>query len=172
MNQQEAIEEINKLQKFTLEEGRFEIDIVKKSPVIEIIKQIDEPEKPVIPQFVAEKIEYCKSTSGYSLFHAMDYYFQFKESADWLECNEEAFAKAWFYGYTVEKPKLYTVEIPNNDEVSLMLIKNNEHIRLGYSHYVKKVCASSDGCTYKLTEEEIRKDFEWAWQAGFAKGVE
>lgn len=100
---------------------------------------------------------------------------KYKELLGNLENEDEIkilLLKALINGYTVEQPKLYTVEIPNNDKVYLMLIKNNEHIRLGYSHYVKKVCASSDGCTYKLTEAEIRKDFEWARQAGFAKEVE
>ncbi|HFI0398396.1 TPA: DUF1642 domain-containing protein [Streptococcus suis] len=72
-----------------------------------------EPQKVVVPKHIADKIEYCKDTEGYGLFHAMDYCYQYKDSADWLECNEETFARAWRYGYEVEKEKLYMVELFN-----------------------------------------------------------
>ena len=120
--------------------------------------KIFEPQKPVIPQFVADKIEYCKKTGEYGLFHAMDYCYEYKESSDWLECNEETFALAWIYGYTVEKDKLYTVEIPNPNGVVVCL----ERLDGG------KIALSTFGES-ELTETEIKQDFEWAWQ--FAKEV-
>lgn len=55
-----------------------------------------------VPQFIADKIEYCKQTDGYSLFHAMDYCYNFNDCEDWLESNEEKFARAWLDGYEVE----------------------------------------------------------------------
>ncbi|HEQ7887178.1 TPA: DUF1642 domain-containing protein, partial [Streptococcus pyogenes] len=77
------------------------------------------------------------------------------------------FAKAWIYGYTIEKEKLYTVEIPN---------PNDKQIALRLEKWVKgkvRIVAtySSNNFTddMRLAEREIRKDFDWAWQ--FAKEV-
>lgn len=81
------------------------------SDLINDLKKLDGPEKVTIPQLIAEKIEYCKETDGYSLFHAMDYCYNFKECADWLESNEEVFARAWIDGYEVEKEPKYTVMV-------------------------------------------------------------
>ena len=64
-----------------------------------------------VPQFIADKIEYCKQTDGYSLFHAMDYCYNFNDCEDWLESNEEKFARAWLDGYEVEEEKRYLVKV-------------------------------------------------------------
>ena len=66
-----------------------------------------------VPQFIADKIEYCKQTDGYSLFHAMDYCYNFNDCEDWLESNEEKFARAWLDGYEVEEDKRYFVKMKN-----------------------------------------------------------
>lgn len=52
MNKQEAIERINDLWSFTLDDGPFEVDLINKSCVIDIITKIDEPQKVVVPKFV------------------------------------------------------------------------------------------------------------------------
>jgi hypothetical protein len=69
-----------------------------------------------VPQFIADKIEYCKQTDGYSLFHAMDYCYNFNDCEDWLESNEEKFARAWLDGYEVEEEKRYYIRLKNVDE--------------------------------------------------------
>lgn len=106
MNKQELIEKIENLNKLYGERHYVAID-----DVFNLVSQLDEPQKPVIPQFIDEKIKYCKATDGYGLFHAMDYCYNFKECADWLESNEETFARAWFFGYEVEKETKYTVKV-------------------------------------------------------------
>lgn len=75
-------------------------------------------EKPKVklPKYIADKIEYCKDAEGYGLFHAMDYCFGYKDSAEWLEYNQETFARAWLDGYEVEKDKLYTVAIKSTGQ--------------------------------------------------------
>ncbi|MES9544517.1 DUF1642 domain-containing protein [Streptococcus intermedius] len=70
-----------------------------------------EREKLKTPQFIADKIEYCKKIDGYRLFNAMDYCYSFKKCAEWLESNEKNFALAWIFGYEVEKEKRYFVKI-------------------------------------------------------------
>lgn len=128
---------------------------------------LDEPEKPIVPQFVADMIiERKKLKQG--IVTAIRNLSVFKEAFAWISENEEAFAKAWLYGYEVEKEKLYTVEFPNpNSDNHLVLRKNLDG----------KVCVSLLHSEYwrgnestQLTEAEIKEDFDWAWQ--FAEEVE
>ncbi|WP_438835625.1 DUF1642 domain-containing protein [Streptococcus pluranimalium] len=163
MNKQEAIEYFkNKEKGYLIKPSQINVSTTE---VIHIINQIDEPEKPVIPQFVADKIEYCK-TKGYPIFHAFT--ISYGKTAKWLaiDGNDIVFAMAYGYGYTVEKPKLYTVEIPNPNGIKFCLAKKYDGIVIS-----KAFGARWRGLScYQLTEEEIRKDFEWAWQ--WAKPVE
>ncbi|HFI0150690.1 TPA: DUF1642 domain-containing protein [Streptococcus suis] len=76
------------------------------------LEQIDQPQQVVVPKYISDKIEYCKNAEGYGLFHAMDYCFNYKDSADWIECNQETFAQAWIFGYEVEQEQLYEVTVP------------------------------------------------------------
>ena len=72
-----------------------------------------EPEKPVVPQFIDTWIQGAKY-NGFDLYEAMT-----DETPDktttWIVCNPETFAKAWIYGYEIEKEKLYTVKFSNED---------------------------------------------------------
>ncbi|HEM3705193.1 TPA: DUF1642 domain-containing protein [Streptococcus suis] len=138
-----------------------------KAEVAKIISEIDQPQQVVVPAFIDSYIRYAK-TEGMSLFIAMDNA-QNKES-EWIITNEETFARAWFDGYGVEKEKLYTVEIPDPNR------KGTNRIYLGKSDPNGKVFIHKGNFNTKknknlwLTEEEIKEDFEWAWQ--FAKEVE
>ena len=83
--------------------------------------------KPVIPQFVADWIEYCKFTHV-DLQHALivgDVYFynyanqkDFSKLKEFLETdnNQETFARAWLDGYEVEKEKRYVIKFKNIQE--------------------------------------------------------
>lgn len=73
--------------------------------------------------------------------------------------------KALINGYTVEKPKLYTVEIPNAYHGSLGYSPTFDNFSFYNKQYATEI-------RFELTEEEIRKDFEWAWEKKFAKEVE
>jgi hypothetical protein len=107
MNKQEAIDKINNIT--ARETFMSEIIWVKRDEVIDIVKQLDEPEKPVVPQFVDTWIQGAKY-NGFDLYEAMT-----DETPDktttWIVCNPETFAKAWIYGYEVEKEKLYTARL-------------------------------------------------------------
>ena len=120
MNKQEAIEKINNIT--ARETFMSEIIWVKRDEVIDIVKQLDEPKKVVIPQFVADWLEVCKENLAIGLFVAMnpnvlEVNNQSAETIYWLKSarNQETFAKAWIYGYEVEKEKLYTVKFSNED---------------------------------------------------------
>ncbi len=92
------------------EQGKFEGEWVGNQ-----LKDADKVRRELnqvkIPQFIADKIEYCKKTDGYSLFHSMDYCYNFNDCAEWLGSNEDKFARAWLDGYEVEKEKRYLVKV-------------------------------------------------------------
>ena len=127
-----------------------------------------EREKLKIPQFIADKIEYCKKIDGCRLFNAMDYCYSFKKCAEWLESNEKNFALAWIFGYEVEKEKKYTVQIldSSTDDYSIIL-----------AHRDGKVCIrqfiSSTwkmNCSNQLTKPELEAaGFGWVFDC---EGVE
>ena len=90
-------------------------ETVEIKSVIENLKRLEEPETQV-PQFVADWIEKCKENNTISLSGAFEYA---KEEVDiWLSdwTNQETFARAWLYGYTVEKEKRYYIRLKNVDE--------------------------------------------------------
>lgn len=77
--------------------------------------------KPVVPQFVANWIEYCKNTF-LSLVRSLMVdevdFFNYANQEDYSrlinflgsEINQRIFARAWLYGYEVEKEKRYLVK--------------------------------------------------------------
>lgn len=74
-------------------------------------------EKVTIPQLVADWIEVCKEHLTSSLYLAMTPSFlksnnQGIELTLWIKKNEETFARAWLYGYEVEKEKRYRISMP------------------------------------------------------------
>ena len=83
---------------------------VDTSEVLRDLKQLDEPKKVKVPQFVADWIEAVKTV--YSLSGAMTY--GGPGVNKWLENedNQRTFALAWFDGYTVEKEKRYRISMP------------------------------------------------------------
>lgn len=105
MNKQELIEQIKGLKNLFGNKAEYiEIDAA-----IKLIEQLDEPQKTIVPQFVADWIETCKENNIISLSGAFKYA---KEEVDtWLSDwkNQEIFASAWIFGYEVEKEKRYYV---------------------------------------------------------------
>ncbi|HEL1961493.1 TPA: DUF1642 domain-containing protein [Streptococcus suis] len=163
MNKQEAIEKLTNIANGT--------GWVTCTSACNIISQIDQPQKVVVPKFIADSIEYCKNEEGYGLLRAMDYCDEYNDTGEWLERpeNQETFACAWLFGYEVELEKLYTVEIPDPNSYCdyRYLSRNDNGICLDASNDTKWKQKKRN----QFTESEIKEDFEWAWNAGFAKEV-
>ncbi|MEG3307895.1 DUF1642 domain-containing protein [Streptococcus suis] len=168
MNKQEAIEQLEWNVVRTTDFDRAE-DVVVFEKVKSIISQIDQPQTVVVPKFIADSIEYCKNKEGYGLLRAMDYCDEYNDTGEWLEHNQETFALAWLFGYEIEQEKLYTVEIPDPNSYCdyRYLSRNDNGICLDASNDTKWKQKKRN----QFTESEIKEDFEWAWNAGFAKEV-
>lgn len=117
MNTKELIEKIEALTAYSARTRPW----IDKEMVLEIVKQLDELQKPVVPQFVANWYEEHKDDLE---FHIWDYIL------DWYEQEESEF-KVWMnysrnkpiktlinmkqFGYKVEKEKRYLVKAKGMD---------------------------------------------------------
>lgn len=133
-------------------------------------------EKPVVPQYVADWIKYCKFTNvnlGRALFISdIDFYnYENQEDCSKLkeflgtETNQETFALAWTSGYEVEKETRYTVRIKGVDGYATHLNENLDNHEWFF--------ASDDdikGYRTKHTRKELEANgFEWVFSC---EGVE
>ena len=112
MNKKELIEKIESLPSLTsITSIRPYVD---KKVVLGLISQLDEPEKVVIPQFVADVIEGAREQSA-ELEDAFEYVWEVAigELREWFRKleNRDNFARAWLDGYEVEKEKKYLVKL-------------------------------------------------------------
>ncbi|HAQ4565347.1 hypothetical protein CUN46_00220 [Enterococcus faecium] len=126
MNKQELINELARhascLEDFRGITGHCDGKYEAYEIAIELAKQLDEPQKPVVPKFVAEYLNYCMANE-WTLEEALTTgKFQFPEylykAVDWLNdsMNQNIFARAWLYGYEVEKEPQYMVPLLTDKE--------------------------------------------------------
>lgn len=70
-----------------------------------------ELEKPVIPKYVADWIDWCKKNKitllGADTAICNNKNISSLDASGWAMKNQETFVKAWIYGYEVDKEKLY-----------------------------------------------------------------
>ena len=177
MNKQELIKKLKELLTTPSEVEGYDFEHGHDFGIeraIALAEQLDELEKPVVPKYVADWIEWCKKNKitflGADTAICNNKNIRVLDASGWAWKNQETYAKAWFHGYEVKEEKLYTVEIP---------IANSP---VGYHYVLRKTIPGEiiidsfftnnwenyDYC--QLTESEIKKDFAWAWQ--FAKEVE
>ena len=89
------------------------INCIDVDGIIDKIKQLDEPEKVKVPQFVADFIAEQKKL-GHTLSYSIDASMS-DRVAEWYWDNSETFARAWLDGYEVEKEKRYLVKMKGID---------------------------------------------------------
>ena len=126
MNTQELINKIGRL--YTYGSKNF----IERKEVIDLVKQLDEPQKPVVPQFVADWYEEYKDNLEYNIWDWMKYNIEPKKRENaqfskWIVSAEnhpvETLIRMKLYGYTVEKEPKYTVKVKatkqylSNDEL-------------------------------------------------------
>lgn len=188
MNKQEAIEQINYMDTLNINDKTAcqQVDMVIKNQVLDIIDQIDEPQKPVVPQFVADWVANSREYD-YEFCDFFDCNYQSEEVYRWLKCenrrqselNSLALSMLVVHGrdaVIVEEEKLYTVEIPNPNggEYSRTYLGKYASGKVGLYNWTgfTHIAYADDWKKEEkaqLTEAEIKKDFDWAWQ--FAEEV-
>ena len=130
--------------------------VVAINRVLEDLRQLDEPQKVQVPQFVADLIKYAKE-------HDWDLEDTFQDIAgndgssdiyQWYYTNSDnmdKFARAWLDGYTVEE-KRYTVKIKAVDQY---LVSAKDENFLGF--------LTSKLRTYFTRKELEDADFGWVF---------
>ncbi|NIB80973.1 DUF1642 domain-containing protein [Streptococcus pseudopneumoniae] len=171
MNKQELIEKLEQLS------GYGSRDYIERNEILNLVKQLDEPQKVKVPQFVADWISFVKTnglkfknTYGFyeeiapsdDVYRVMYYIFKEsiadKEIRKWVVDNIDTFARAWLDGYEVEKEKRYRVKI-----------KNVYHGDLGhaapfeqFSFYTKE--RNRSGIRYEFNRKELEEaGFGWVF---------
>ena len=171
MNKQEAIKRVEQMGEYE----RFVDEPVSKKSVLNIISQIHEPKKVVVPKYVADWYEENKDYFEWNLYNlCVD--FHARKLNEYLrvwfrDMNNkpiETLVMMYKFGYVVKKEKLYTVEIPNPNSAGgkLVLSKQQSTGRL----ILEMLNSDINKPKYlHLTEDEIKEDFPWLWQ--FAEEV-
>lgn len=154
MNKQELIKKYE-----DLFEKLYAFPIVTINGVIEDFKQLDEPQKVMIPRFIADWIVQAKE-DGYNIAGAIN---EAPRGAvdDWLELeNVDIFAEAWINGYTIEKEKRYTVKMKGLDKEFTMFKLN----KIRGSWYFGNDTEYSYTKTTHTRKELEEADFGWMFE--------
>lgn len=163
MNKQELIEKIDNLQ-YSLS---WNIPRINKEIVLDLIEQLDEPQKVQVPQFVADWYEANKDDFEGNLFRCIDRMpdlFSGEELSDFEEWIVDGHTKPFQilvnmhqFGYTVEKEKRYYIRLKNVDE------------NYNYLNYIKHLaawCLTEIKTDKKFRTTHTRKELE---EAGFSE---
>lgn len=161
MNKQELIEQIKGLKNLF---GN-KVEYIEIDTVIELASKLDEPQKPAVPQFVADWYEKYKNDFEFAVFNYL-YMFDRQDESDfkrWFkDTRTETFqilVNMHQFGYTVEKEKRYTIRLKYTDDY---LVKTNN----GDYRFYNNIYTNSR----KHTRKEIEKArFGWVFDC---KGIE
>ena len=146
MNNKELIEKIEALPAHNARNRPW----IDKKLVLGLVRELDEPQKPVVPQFVAEWIANVKR-NGFKFRNSSRFHEEIVSSDDvyrvmyyilregiageairiWVNANRDAFARAWLDGYEVEKEKRYRISMPrtrNHKNHAQILCEKDEKI--------------------------------------------
>ena len=145
--------------------------------------KIDEPQKPVVPKFVADFYESIKDDFEDKVYELCLQYnrgncelsSELYEWFSWFK-NEpiQTLVEMKLYGYEIEQEKLYTVEIPSPNRTTepIIYLSRDERGKIFLTSWFLLVGQNWKKHPHShLTEAEIKQDFEWAWDAGFAKEI-
>lgn len=131
---------------------------VDTSEVLRDLKQLDEPQKPVVEQFVADWYEEKKNNLDYNIWN---YVYEWEnqeedEFRNWFNHSNKAFqtlVNMHQFGYEVEKEKLYEVKLKNTDDY-LVKTNNDDY------HFYNNIYTNRR----KHTRKELEKaGFSWVF---------
>ena len=133
------------------------------SIAIDAVERLDEPEKVVIPQIVADEFDYNKKPywevdEAKDVSHILKCAFgnegKPSEFLDWVRENPEDYVMAVRNGYEVKKEKLYYVL---DKQGKTLLVLMGGEVRISGGYVLSESTATKD--IYQLTEKQI-KDYD------------
>lgn len=166
MNKQEVIDELeNAIPDFILNDFQRGKE-TGLTYALELVEELDDPEKPVVPQFIDTWIQGAKY-NGYDLYEAMNNCDVPNKTDYWIQDNPETFAKAWLYGYEVEREKLFTAKLKSTNEY-LHYDKDYKEIH----HFKVPDDVANQAEAYHFIEDDLIKYRAWENEAYDVKEVE
>ena len=188
MNKREAIEELMSKSREVIF-GDDENVYLSRKRTIELVSQIDEPQKPKVSQVAVEFYEKYKADilsldewfSDFYSDEAIEDFPRMEELTDWLHGNDSetnrqrelALATLVTLGIDaveIEQEKLYTVKVLDS---TLFKMTSDNHVRyklIGENAIPSESKIGNYTFEVNLTEKEIKKADERLWE--FAKPVE
>ena len=152
MNTQELINKIGRL--YTYGSKNF----IERKEVIDLVKQLDEPQKPVVKQFVADWYEECKDNLEYNIWSYI-YNWERKEGStfkDWIDTGRnkpiQTLINMHQFGYTVEKEKRYRVKI-----IGITNYNSYLNYHKGENKWTIESCVETDVISTKHTRKELEE---------------
>ena len=154
MDKQELIEKINNLQ-YSLS---WNIPRINKETVLDLIEQLDEPKKVVVPQFVADWINEARKTCK-DVAELFEFDFTNDEVGKWFmqERPFDLVARAWLDGYEVEKEN-------EKEKRYCIVVKHTNRNCLKYDKYERKWYFGIEEISSIVRKDHNRKELE---EAGF-----
>lgn len=134
--------------------------VIPVDEVLEDLRQLDEPQKVTIPQFVANWIEEGKKTCR-DVGDLFEFDFDSEDVERWFLDYKpfDLIARAWLDGYTVEKEKRYKVTLSNGQP----LVKPFNRPNIYFSQNILDL-------NYKATKKELEEaGFGWVFDC---EGIE
>lgn len=160
-NKQDLIEKIREL-------DTYGSSLIERNEVLELIRQLDELQKVVVPQFVADWYEEHKDNLEYNIWDWMKYNLEPKKRenvifSQWfgktVNNPVETLIKMKLYGYEVEKEKRYIVKLKNGQPLVKALLG-------GKFYFNQNITAGN----YKATRKELEEaGFGWVFDC---EGIE
>ena len=161
MNKQELIARIKRLDE----------PYLKMELILDLIEQLDEPQKPVVSQFVADWYEEYKDDFETSLFRSIDLIPSDYEEGDLSDFEEwlvdehtkpfQTLVNMHQFGYTVEKEKRYLVKMKGVDSRT-----NYLYYGLGSKTWLFKAKLIDGNFRKSHTRKELEQDnFGWVFDS-------
>ena len=128
---------------------------VDTSEVLRDLKQLDDPQKPVVPQFVAEWYEEHKNNIDFEIWHYLHTFSSQKEDEfkKWMNKSGlkqiQTLVNMHQFGYEVEKEKRYLVKIKNLNALFCYLAHSD------HGDYWSLTCSKMNGFSTKHTRKEL-----------------
>lgn len=145
--------------------------IAMRDFVMGLLNQLDEPQKPVVPKFVADWFEDHKDDLEFSIWNLTidsnaNYTKDKKEMRHWIQYATNKPLKtliAMLDGYEVEKEPLYYIYLPKIIVLPEMMIPDIEGAYLMKSGDEVELADNNDFDDMKFTESEIKAIDERYW---------